>query len=52
MKKAIAVLASHLPENIALEYAVSAVLIVGCAVIGFLSRTMILDLQSSVLILS
>lgn len=51
MKKSIAVLASYLPENVAFECAVSAVLVVGCAVVGFLSRSMMIDIQTSVLFL-
>jgi len=46
MKKSIVVLASHFQKDMVLECTVSAVLIVGCAVIGFLSRTMMLDLQA------
>ena len=52
MKKSVIAFVSDIPENFAVDCALSAILVVGFTLVGFLSRSAIVDLQANLLMMS
>lgn len=52
MKKSIVALVSKVPKDLVVDCGVSAILVVGFTLVGFISRSMVMDLQANLLMMA